>query len=270
MRKTLLPTAQIALWVLRQERRSIAVWGLATAVVAGFYAAFWGLFTDLDELTALIDSLPAGFAAAMGYDQIGTAVGYLDSTVFSLLAPMLLSVFAVVFSGRVLTGAEERGDLELEFAAPVSRMRILGERTVAAIIALAAAAFTVGLVLAVIVTAIAMDVAIGNLIAATFGLFLYSVAIALVTIAVGAFSGRRPLALGVGAGVAVGGFVLNAVAPLVEQASWLTWFSPFAWYTGADALRNGISFGAYGGLALLGAAAFVLGSRQYIRRDLGV
>jgi len=263
-------SGQIAGWVLRQERRSIAVWGATTAAVSGFYAVFWGFFADLDDLTALIDSLPEGLAVAMGYDEIGTAVGYLESAVYGLLAPILLSVFAVVLAGRILPGAEERGDLELEFASPVTRQRIVLERTVAVVLGVATVAVMVGMIVAIVVLGIGMDVALGNLAAATGGLFLYGFAIGLLTLAVGVATGRRSYALGAGSWVAVAGFVFNAVAPLVESAAWLTWVSPFAWYSGADMLRAGVDWAAYSALLALGVSALLLGSWRFLRRDLGV
>jgi len=261
---------QITRWVVLGERRSIAVWAVAVATVSGFYAVFWGVFSDLDDLAALIDSLPEAVVVALGYDQIATAAGYLNSTVYSLLGPILLSVFAVVFAGRVLPGAEERGDLELEFAAPVSRTQILHERGLAVVLALFAVSLAVWAVISVVVVSIGMDVGLSYVAAATFGLFLYGLSIGMITVAVGAVFGRRSLALGVGAGVAVVGFVFNAVAPLVDAATWLTWVSPFAWYVGADALREGIDWIAYGGLAALSAAVFFVSGRRFVRRDLGV
>ncbi|MEX2533166.1 MAG: ABC transporter permease [Nitriliruptoraceae bacterium] len=261
---------QITRWVVLGERRSIVMWAVAVAAVSGFYAVFWGVFSDLDDLTALIESLPEAVVVALGYDQIATASGYLDSTVYSLLAPILLSVFAVVFAGRVLPGAEERGDLELEFAAPVSRTQILHERGLAVVLAVFAVSVAVWAVIFLVVVGIGMDVGLGYVAAATFGLFLYGLSIGMITVAVGATFGRRSLALGVGAGVAVIGFVLNAVAPLVDAAAWLTWMSPFAWYVGANALREGIDGLAYGGLAGLSAAVFFASGQRFIRRDLGV
>lgn len=264
------PFGQITRWVLLGERRSIAVWALAVASVSGFYAVFWGVFSDLNDLAALIDGLPEGVVTALGYDQIATAAGYLDSTVYSMLAPIMLSVFAIVFAGRVLPGAEERGDLELEFAAPVSRTQILRERALAVVLAVLTVSLSVWIVISVVVVSIGMDVALGYVAAATFGLFLYGLSIAMITVAVGVAFGRRSLALGVGAGVAVVGFVFNAVAPLVDAATWLTWVSPFAWYVGANALREGIDGFAYGGLAVLSAAVFFASGRRFVRRDLGV
>lgn len=261
---------QIARWVVKGERRGIAVWAATVAAVSGFYAVFWGVFSDLDDLTALIDSLPEGIVVALGYDEIATAAGYLDSTVYSLLAPILLSVFAAAFAARVLPGSEERGDLELEFAAPVSRTQILYERALALVLAIFVVAVAVWAVISVVVVGVGMDVALGFVAAATFGLFLYGVSIGMITLAVGAVFGRRSLALGVGSGVAVVGFVFNAVAPLVDAANWLAWVSPFAWYVGADALREGVDVLAYGGLVLLSASVFFASGRFFVRRDLGV
>lgn len=256
-------------WVLETDRRSIMVWSAAASVVSGFYAVFWGIFSDLDDLTALIASLPDGFTQALGYDQIGTAAGYLDSTVYSLLAPILLSVFGLVFAGRVLAGAEERGDLELEFAAPVSRTRLMLQRAVATMLALLVASSAVGVMIVAVVLGVGMDVSLVNVGWASVGLFLYASAIAMITLAAGAATGRRALALGAGAAVAVGGFVFNAVSNVVDQA-WLTWFSPLAWLSNADVLRSGFAPLPFLGLVIFGTAVLSVGLLRFARRDLGV
>lgn len=256
-------------WVLAVERRSIVSWAVATATVSGFYAVFWGLFTDLADLTALIDSLPEGFAAALGYDQIGTAVGYLNSTVYQLLAPILMSLFAVTFAARVLPAAEENGDLELETAGPVSRPHVLIERAAAVFAAVAAIAFVVFAVVAIVAVSLDMDVPLTQVAAATVGLWLYAVSVGLITLGVGGLVGRRAYALGAGAAVAVTGFVFNAVSGVVDQA-WLTWFSMFAWVANADMLRNGFAWSVYAAVVTVGVVALGLGMLRYVRRDLGV
>ncbi len=257
-------------WVLREQRRALIGWAVAMAAVSAIYVSFYPLMGDSGELEALIEGLPEGLVVAMGYDAIGTAAGYLESTVYALLGPILLLVFAVATGARLVAGAEETGELELESAAPIGRGRVLMERYAALVVSIVLLATVTGLVSALLVATLDMDVAFGPLAGATVGLALLVLAHGTVAFAVGAATGRRAWALGVGAGFAVAAFMANALGPMLEDGAWLEQASTFWWYLGNDPLVEGL--GLAGSLALLvvTGVALVLAVVAYDRRDLGV
>ncbi len=257
-------------WVLRQQRRALLGWSLALAAVSAIYVSFYPLMGDSGELEALIEGLPEAMVIAMGYDAIGSAAGYLESTVYGLLAPILLLVFAVALGARLIAGEEEAGQLELEAAAPIGRIRALLERYAALVVAVVLLAVVTGVTSAALVVALDMDVALAGGAAATVGLAQLVVALGTVAFAVGAATGRRAWALGIGAGLAVASFMANALGPMLENGDWLEQASPFWWYLGNDPLVEGL--GLAGSLALLTLTALALGVAvaAYDRRDLGV
>lgn len=257
-------------WVLRQQRRALIGWAVAMAAVSAIYVSFYPLMGDSGELEALIEGLPEAMVVAMGYDAIGTAAGYLESTVYGLLAPILLLVFAVAFGARLIAGEEEAGQLELEAAAPIGRVRVLLERYAALVLSAALLAVVTGVTSAVLVLALDMDVALGGVAAASVGLALLVVALGTVTFAVGAATGRRAWALGVGSGLAVVSFMANALGPMLDNGAWLEQASPFWWYLGNDPLVEGLGLAGSLGLLALTAVALAAAVVAYDRRDLGV
>ena len=257
-------------WVLRQQRRGLIAWGAAMAVIAAIYVSFYPAMGDNGELDALIAGLPEGLVAALGYDAIGTAAGYLESTVFGLLGPILLLVFAVGTAARLVAGEEEAGELELESAAPVSRRQVLGERYLALLVGITWLGFVTGAVTFLLVLALEMDVASGALASTTLGLILLVVALGSVTFAAGAATGRRAVALAVGSGVAVFAYMANALAPLLEDGAWLERLSPFAWYLSAEPLVNGLGLGGAAAMVALAVLGVLVAVVTYDRRDLGV
>lgn len=74
-------------------------------------------------------------------------------------------------------------------------------------------------------------------------------------LAAGAATGRRSWVLGAGAGIAVVGYVLQAVANNAERLDWLRRLSPYEWAFGSDPLATGPH---RAGLALLVAGAALL------------
>lgn len=257
-------------WVLRVHRRALVGWGVALALVTALYVSFWPAMGDTQEMQALIDSMPEALVTAMGYDAISSPAGYLESTVYGLLAPILMLVFAIGFGARLIAGDEEAGALELEAAGPVTRRRLLLERYAALVLAVGWLAVVTGLASLALARVLGMDIGTAALVGATVGLALLVLALGSVAFAVGAATGRRALALALAAAVAVLGYMANALAPLLADGEWLERLSPFAWYLGNDPLNEGL--GLPGALALVALAAVSLGVAvvAYDRRDLGV
>lgn len=268
-----MPTAvslPVLRWVLRVQRRALIGWGVALGLVTALYVSFWPAMGETQEMQALIDSMPEALVTAMGYDAISSPAGYLESTVYALLAPILMLVFALAFGARLIAGDEEGGAMELEATGPVGRRRLLLERYMALVLGVVWLGTLTGVVALTLAGALGMDIGTGPLIGATVGLILLVLALGSVAFAVGAATGRRALALTVGAAIAVFGYMADALAPLLDDGAWLERLSPFFWYLGNDPLNEGL--GVAGALALAALTLVSLGVAvlAYDRRDLGV
>jgi len=101
---------------------------------------------------------------------------------------------------------------------------------------------------------------------------LLAVALALVfgtlALAVGAATGRRSLAIGVAASLAVATYVVNSLASLVSWLEHLQWLSPFYFYARSDPLRTGLDLSDL--FILLAIAAVFAAAAPFLfrRRDL--
>jgi ABC-2 type transport system permease protein len=256
-------------WVLREQRRSLVLWAVSLAAITAMYLAFYPSMAT-DEMEAVMQGLPEALMSGMGWDRIATGSGYLESTIYGLLAPALLLVFGIAAGARLLAGHEEDGSLELEGTAPISRRQLLLERYAALAFGLLVLCAALAVATLVLVPVLAMEVSAANILAATLGLWLFVLAMATVTFAVGAATGRRALALGVGAGLAVLAYVTDTLGEMMEGGEWLSAISPFGWYLGGDPLTQGVDVGGAALLAALVVVAVLAGLLRYDRRDLGV
>jgi len=255
--------------VLRDQRRSLALWGLALAAVTAIYTGFWPAMGDAGEIEAFVANMPEGIVQAMGYDDLASPAGYLRSTVYGLLGPALLLVFGIGAGARLIAGQEEDGTLELELTSPVSRGALLVGRLVALWVDLVVLAGVVVAVTLGLVAVLDMGIGVGAILAAGLGLLLLAIAFATVAMAVGAITGRRVVALGVAAGLAVTAFVLHAIGPTVG-AAWMGAVSPFAWYLEPNPLAEGFQTGGLVALAVVAVVAAAAGLLAFDRRDLMV
>lgn len=255
--------------VLKEQRRSLLVWGGALFAVSAFYISFYPSIGSSPAMQEVIDSMPAGVAEALGYDQITSAAGYIGATVFGLLAPILLLVFGISTGARLIAGEEEAGSLELELAHPIGRMRLVGERWLAVAIDLVLLVIPVVAASLLLVFALDLDVELGNLLAMSVGLLLFAMAFGSVAFAVGAATGRRAVALGSTAALAVIAYMAHAIGPQIQGGEWMADLSPFAWYLGNKPLMNGWDVGGVGLLAAVVVLAVPVALVSFANRDFG-
>lgn len=252
--------------VMTDQRRSMLLWGLALAAIATMYISFYPLM-GVEDMAAMVEQLPEAMINAFGYDDIATAAGYITSSVYGLLGPILLSVFAIATGTRLVAGNEEDGTLELELAAPISRVRVLLERLGALWLNIVVLIAVLTVVTIVLVVALDLDVAVGNILAGSLGLLLLILGFGSVGLAVGAITGRRAIGLGVAAAFAVVAYVLDAIGPTVDVA-WMTAVSPYSWYLEERPLFTGFDWQGLALLATIPVIATAAGVVGFTRRDL--
>jgi ABC-type multidrug transport system ATPase subunit len=207
-----------------------------------------------------------GADRALGYDRIGTPEGYLTSTVFGLLGPACSLVFAVGLGARTVAGEEEDGLLELAASAPVRRDVLLAGRIIAMHTQVAVLALVTFGVTVVLSSVIDLGVPAARIAAASLGLNLLGIAFATVTLAAGAVSGRRAVAVAVGSGVAVTSFVANALSGVVARGDLLERLSPFSWYLAGDPVAQGVPLGGYGSACYVRRCSAFRSGRRLTRR----
>ncbi|MGY1694748.1 ABC transporter permease subunit [Geodermatophilus sp. SYSU D00814] len=255
-----------AVW---DARRSLAGWTVAIAVVGVVYAAFWPTIST-PEVQEAVAAYPRALLEAFNVDELTSPEGYLGSSVYGMLLPLLVAVAMTAWGTRIVGTDEEAGTLDLVLAHPVSRRQLALQRIAAVLVG--AVVVAVGLWLAMLALSGAVDlsgISAAELAAMDLHLALFGGFCAALAFAVGAATGRRTVTLSVSAGVVVLAYLANSVLPQVDALSWTRDLSPFHWYLGGDPLAHGVQPG--GALALLAATAVLVGvgAAVFTRRDIG-
>jgi ABC-2 type transport system permease protein len=218
-----------------------------------------------------MENYPAAVLEALNYTDIGSPAGYLNATVYGLIAALLVIVYSISAGTRTIAGDEEAGTLDLILAHPVSRARLALQRFAAFLVSVV----LIGVVLLVVLVALTgrarlEGISVGDYAAMHLHLSLFAALFGSVGFGVGAATGRRGLALGVGAGVAVFGFAANGILPQVEGLEWVKGYSPFNWLNGGVPLVNGVQTGNALIMTGLTIALVALGTWAFSRRDVAV
>ena len=261
----------IALKSLRDIRRGFLWWSLG---LIGFVALIVSVYPTvhsnpaLEKLSQDYPKALQAFIAFGGAVDYASAAGYLGIELFSLMVPLLLLVAAIGTGAGSIAGEEERGTLELLLANPVSRTKVVLEKTVALVFEIAGLGLVLWLALWVGALLASMDISAGHLAAATLSAVLLALAFGTIAVLLGAATGRRTVAIGLTAAAAVAAYLVNGLAPLVHALEVPQKLSPFYHYAVGDPLRNGVSLTHLAVLVAIAVVATGLAPWFFSRRDV--
>jgi ABC-2 type transport system permease protein len=221
-----------------------------------------------DNMKQLISSLPSELVKTIGYEQISTGAGYTQSTYFGLMGLLLLTIAATAWGTTAVAGAEETGSLELTLAHGVSRQQLVWERALAIAVRLAWLVALSATIIWLLNDSAGLDLEFDNLIIVSVALFTLTFLSATMALAVGAITGRRIYATSSGAGVAVLGYALNAVANQAGDFEWLHNLSVNFWAFGSLPLATGDGLSGSFLLAWCSVALIAIGGFALRRRDI--
>ncbi|MEV5769181.1 ABC transporter permease subunit [Micromonospora sp. NPDC052213] len=252
---------------LWDSRRSLAGFAVGTALVGTMYAGFYPQVAD-GAMGQAVEGFSPALREALNMEDIASAAGYLGSSVFGIIVPLIAVSYGIATGTRAVAGDEEAGYLDLLLAHPVSRTRLLLHRCGA----LTVGAFTLaGLVLlamlAVRGSARLETISVDQFAAQCTALALLATLFGTIAVTIGAATGSRAAALGGSAGIGVLGYVANTFAGQIS-ADAIRYASPFHYYIGNEPLRNGFQWADLGILSATIAVLVLVALTAFNRRDL--
>ncbi|MGW8482496.1 ABC transporter permease subunit [Microbacterium sp. NPDC055903] len=253
---------------MRESGRSVVGWSLGLATVLLLYLPLYASLGTSDELQSLIDSLPKDLVQTLGYDQISSGAGYTQSTFYGLMGFLLLTIAAVLWGAAAIAGAEESGRLELDLAHGIGRTPYALESALSVLVRLGWLGAFSGVVVWALNGPAGLDLDPVRIVGASAALTGLAFLTASAALLAGAATGRKVWATGAGAGIAVLGYILQALAKQSPDLEWLRMLSPYAWVYHRSPLAEGVDLGGLTttwALAVTLAAASALALRT---RDL--
>jgi ABC-2 type transport system permease protein len=254
---------------LHDERRALVGWSIGIAATIILELALYPTVRN-NDMSKLIDSYPDSVKQLFGLADFATGTGYVRAELFSFVLPLMVVLFGVLWGSDAIAGEEDRGTLDLVLANPITRRRVVAEKAAALLtgLAMVCAAMTVALVVGD--AAFSVGVPVARLVAAALMTFVLAATFAFLGLALGAATGHRGAARGLGAALAVAAYLLSALAPL---ASWLgPWRRLSPWYhaLGVDPLGGGIPLDHLALLCVVVALLALAAAEAFDRRDLAV
>jgi beta-exotoxin I transport system permease protein len=250
--------------------RSLLGWCVGVAAYVILIAAIFPSIESSPEFDELIERYPDALKNLFGITEGGdfrSGAGFLDIELFGLMLPLLVLVLAIGAGARTLAGEEDAGRLELVLAHPLPRRDAVFAKGSAVAVTVAIVCAAAGVAILVFDPLVGLELSLGRLAAAIFGVAVLGVFHGWLALAVGGAVPSRALAIGVPAAVGAAGYLVSG---LYREAEWLEPFrfaSPF-WLIGSSPLQNGIDAAGTLVVAVAAVVALVAGALLLERGDL--
>lgn len=254
-----------ALW---DQRRSLPAWAGALSALVLLESAMWPWMADMPQLDAYLDDFPPAMQEMFSLEQMTTGQGFLNAELFSLMLPLLFVIYGITHGARMVAGEEQAGTLDMLLVTPLSTTRLLVEEVLALVTGVAVLGVAV-LASTLLGTAVfGLGISPGAALSGSLAVTLLGIEFGAVSLAVGAVTGRRGLAIGVASALGLAAYVLNVAGLLVDSlASWRG-LTPFDQALHAGPLYPGLP-ASYLWLVLGAIAASLAALPLWSRRDIG-
>ena len=254
---------------LRDQRRGLVGWTIGLVSLVLVYIAVWPSIRDsAPQMNAYIKNLPKVMRELFIQGDYGTPIGYVSSEIFGQMGLLLIVIAGIGLGARAIAAEEETGTLDILLSTPVTRRRVLLEKLAALAVQVAALTVILSASIALLGPSVALRVSLDGLVAATLSLILLGLAFGSIALLLGAWTGRRGLAIALTTALAVTGFVIDGLSRVVDWLEPARFASPFYYYSANEPLKNGVD--PWHALALAGLAivATALAVAVFERRDL--
>nr|MDT0660445.1 ABC transporter permease subunit [Micromonospora sp. DSM 115978] len=252
---------------LWDNRRGLAGFAAGTALVGAMYAGFYPQVAD-GAMGQAVEGFSPALREALNMEDIASPAGYLGSSVFGIIVPLIAVIYGIAAGTRAIAGDEEAGYLDLLLAHPVGRTRLVLHRFGALAVGCLGLAGLVLLAMLAIRNGAQLEaVSVGQFTAQCLALALLATLFGAVALAIGAATGSRAAALGGSAAIGVLSYAANSFANQIG-AGGARYASPFHYYLGNEPLRNGFQYADLGVLAGASAVLVAVAVTTFNRRDL--
>jgi ABC-2 type transport system permease protein len=238
--------------------------------MAIYSIAVVAIYPAFEHSTSLDDFVRSDRAAAALFGLNGplsTSAGWLNGNIYANFFPLVMLLLTIGYGAAAIAGQDEDGSLALVATLPLSRSAIVVQKVASMVVQ--------AVILAVVVAACVLagrwfhlSIGLGSVVALSATVLLMGLDFGLVAMAVGAATGRRGMALGVGTAVAGASFLVSSLAPV---AGWLHPFrvlSLFYWSVGNDQLTGGVRPLDLVVLIAVGIVAAACAAAAFRRSDL--
>ena len=243
------------------------LYSLAQCAV-GFYLAL--LFPDIaSSFSQMIEDLPEFLQSFIGSaEEFSTPEGFFTTDPYSVIAPIIMVTLAINRGVGAVASEEQGHTLDQLLGNPISRADLIVQKSLGLIVDCILPTFAVAAGLLLGAAIMDYSISLSGLVQVSISLLLLSYAVGFLALGIGAATGSKSLAIAVPATVAIVGYLVNILVPIVESLAFIKHVSVMHYYIGDKPLINGITPWHALVLSCIAAISFAVGLYRFNNRDL--
>ena len=247
--------------------RSLVACSLGLAVYTLVVVAIYPAFKDSASLDNLVrnDATAAALFGVTG--KLTTSGGWLNANIYANFFPLIMLLLTIGYGAACLAGQDEDGTLCQLVTLPKSRAQIVAQKI--------AAMMLQATVLAVVVAAFVLSghwfdlsLTVGHIVSVSAALLLMGVDFGLVSMAIGAATARRGVAVGAATALAAASYLISSLAPVAAWVRPARYASLFYWSVANNQVTAGASPADFAVLMVVGAVAATMAVLAFGRLDV--
>jgi len=234
--------ATLIIKLIKDKRVSIIIYCAAAVFLVWMYMAMYpAIQLKMTAMNDVFQSYPEGLMKAFGIEQLvfDHLENFLAMEQFGIIWPVMVICFMAGLASYSIAKEIESGTAEVLLARPISRLKVLGCRYLAAVLILLAFTLLSTLIVAPMAAAYNIDYVFASYVKTAMVGFLFGWAFYSASIMFSAmFSEKSKVAMSIG-GVAVVMYIFKIVASLVEHLGWMKYLSFFYYFDANEVLVRG-------------------------------
>lgn len=248
---------------LYQKRMMALFWLIGLAAMTALTLSVYNSFAD-SNLAESFKTLPKGLQKSLGdVSSFKTIGGFISQQIYELRIPLLSIILSIALLVNITAGDEQKGLLETQLTLPVGRLKLLLQKLTAALLIIAFASLGAVVGIEICLPLIHQHYGLLPIFQHALNAYVLAVDYGLVAFALGAATGRRGLALGLGSAFAFISYLIDSLAPSVSYLQSFDKLTLFHFYSTTTFDVKHIVLLSSAGLLMI-----VIGSVFFVRRDI--
>lgn len=251
---------------------------MSYALGSAFYILlmFWlypSIASNSEDINRLMESMPEGLGRAFGLQGgFGSAGSFISGEYYGLILILILSIFCITMSTRLMARLVDQGSMAYILAAPTTRIKVALTQAgvlVTGLLVIMGITTAAGLVGNAMFLEGKHSLEIPEFLLMNLSAFLLFIAVGGISFLISAVSSDEKKALGWSGALIITFFVLDLLGKISDNIEWMRYLSIFSLYRPGEIVNGGGEVVLHATiLVLIGGISFVTGVQLFRRRDL--
>jgi ABC-2 type transport system permease protein len=257
-------------WTLWQRRYSVIWWSIGLiAFITLELSVYPSIRDSAQELNKALAQMPAAARNLFGSQDLFSPVGYLNSRLFYLLMPLMLSILAIGLGSSLIAREESDGTIELLMSRPVSRAKLILAKIIAGLAVVMAVSAAATLAMLVLVKLVNLAVPLPRVAFAALGATILALLFGSLALAISSF-GRlgRGASIGIASLIGLGSYIIASLESSVHWLQMPAKVLPYHYYNPSQVLNGSYAWMVLGVFSAISIGFCIVAWLAFRRRDL--